>query len=592
MSNENNMERRLNTFIQVSKNITTNDSLKELIQQIIEDVIGAIDKADAGFLLLWNEENQYLEIEAAVNFKEDIYLQNKLLEGEGISGTVFAEGRSMLINTIDEIEKAMSNMRNKTLQYYLKSTVHALMPVSCMSVLLVYQQQKIGVLTIDNFKNEGFFTEEDLRFLEAIGSQIAISIVNARAFYEKQQRALQLETILKLHNQLNETVLEGNGMQSLVKSLARNPNDCIYYFDSLGRLDISHPTSSGDDSFLSDWLRENRIVLQIQQLQKIYKGKELFGQALSVQSSFGTIGYLVITGKSVPLDIVGELSFQHAASIIAIEQIKLQEQLKSRQAEKEALLKDILNVNLTTEVQGYLKKQEMIPSKYFVFLVIKSNQHSFEELIQFNLLEEGMRQIFKKEFSVMIFPNRNKLFLLLGAKKEESGNVQVVRQYVDRLQASYKDILVYIGRPVYSMRHLPISYKDAELLEKEMDHFQGEETVFDFQALGYKRYLFNVPEEEAEYFVENILGPILSQVNNRTKNEWLSTLQSYLYSNKNVSKTAEIMHLHQNTVYYRIQQIQEKLHCDFDNLDDLTNLKVALFLYEQQEQGTMGNEEY
>lgn len=584
MSSENNMERRLNTFIQVSKNITTNDSLKELIQQVIKDVIGAIDKADAGFLLLWNEENQYLEIEAAVNFKEDIYLQNKLLEGEGISGTVFAEGKSMLINTIEEIEKAMSNMRNKTLQYYLESTVHALMPVSCMSVLLVYQQQKIGVLTIDNFKSEGYFTEEDLRFLEAIGSQIAISIVNARAFYEKQQRALQLETILELHNQLNETVLEGNGMQSLVKSLARNPNDCIYYFDSLGRLDISYPIDSKEIPFLSDWIRENRKNLQTQQLQKINKEDELFGQALSVQSSFGTIGYLVITGKSVPLDIVGELSFQHAASIIAIEQIKLQEQLKTRQAEKEALLKDILNLNLTTEVQSYLKKQEMLPAKYFVFLVIKSKQHSFDELNQFNLLEEGMRRVFNKEFSVMIFPNRNKLFMLLGARKEESGNAQVIRQYVDRLQSIYKEIVVYIGRPVYSIRHLPMSYKDAELLEKEMDSVQREETVFDFKSLGYKRYLFNVPEEEAEYFVENILGPILSQSNNRTKKEWLSTLQNYLQSNKNVTKTAESMHLHQNTVYYRLQQIQEKLNCDFDDLDDVTNLKVALFLYERKEQ--------
>ncbi|WP_312095872.1 helix-turn-helix domain-containing protein [Niallia sp.] len=591
MSSENNMERRLNTFIQVSKNITTNDSLKELIQQIIEDVIGAIEKADAGFLLLWNEENQYLEIEAAVNFKEDIYLENKLLEGEGISGTVFAEGRSMLINTIEEIEKAMSNMRNKTLQYYLKSTVHALMPVSCMSVLLVYQQQKIGVLTIDNFKNEGFFTEDDLRFLEAIGSQIAISIVNARAFYEKQQRALQLETILDLHNQLNETVLEGNGVQSLVKNLARNPNDCIYYFDSLGRLDISYPTSNLENPFLSEWIRENQKKLHTQQLQKIYKEGELLGQALSVQSSFGTIGYLVITGKSVPLDIVGELSFQHAASIIAIEQIKLQEQLKNRQAEKEALLKDILNSHFTPEVQSYLKKQEMIPAKYFVFLVIKSKQHSFDELNQLNLLEEGMRQVFKKEFSVMIFPKRNKLFLLLGTKKEEAGNVQTVKQYIDRLQSIYKDILVYVGRPVYSMRHLSISYKDAELLEKEMDRIQREETVFDFQSLGYKRYLFSVQEEEAAYFIENILGPIHSQVNNRTKNEWLTTLQTYLQSNKNVAKTAELMHLHQNTVYYRLQQIQEKLNCDFDDLDNLTNLKIALFLHARQEQ-RMGGDEF
>ncbi|MDQ0271400.1 helix-turn-helix domain-containing protein [Cytobacillus purgationiresistens] len=583
MYNDNNIERRLNTFIQVSKNITSNESLKELIQEIIEEVIESIEKADAGFLILWNEEKEYLEIEAAVNFKEEMYLCNKLLKGEGISGSVFADGQSRLINSVDNIEKAMSNMRNKTLQYYLKSTVHALMPISCLSVPLTHQNQKIGVLTIDNFKNEGFFTKEDLRFLEAIGNQIAITIVNARAFQEKQQRAIQLETILHLHNQLNEAVLNGKGMQSLVESLATNVEGSIYYFDSLCRLEVSYQPSKENIPLLIKWLKGHMKELRSQQLHSIFNEQIFIGQALSVRSSFGTIGFLVITGKVATLDTVGELGFKHAASIIAIEQIKLQEQIKHRQAEKELLLTEILNRNFTSDVQASLKKYGMITAKNYVFLAIKSAHHLFEDINQMVSFEELLKRIFGKKYYVMTFPHNDKIYLLLGTKESMNDKLDEIKMFGSRLQSIYNDAHIYIGRTVQSLRHIPISFHDVKMMADGQFKDGGKKgKIFTFRFLGYKRYLLNVPDEEGAHFVENILGPILYQSNRTGKNDLLYTLKIYLDFNKNTVQTAEAMHLHPNTVYYRLQQLQEKLDCDFDNLEDLTNLKTALFLHEKK----------
>ncbi|WP_110929023.1 helix-turn-helix domain-containing protein [Bacillus massiliglaciei] len=581
MNSKNHIERRLHTFIQVSKNIITNESLTNLVEEIIEEVIQGMDKADAGFLLLWDEDRELLKIEAAVNFREEMYLQNTLLPGEGISGTVFENGQSLLINTEEDIRKAMSNMRNQTLEYYLKSTIDALIPVSCISVPLIHQNQKIGVLTIDNFKNPYYFSEEDLRFLEAIGNQIAISIVNARAYHEKQKRTEQLETILTFHNQLNEAVLKGSGLQSLIEKLADIIQRPIYYFDPLFRFEFSDSEAGADIRSLQDWLRkQSDSLIRSQQIQVIYTGETVCGHALAVQSSFGTIGYMVIAGNTSSLDIINELVVKHAASIIAMEQIKFQERMKHRQAEKGALLSELLQGNLTAEVQSSLKKFGMQHAKSYCFLLLRNEKVDLEDMYQVMAFEEEIVQVFAKEYYVTVFPDHKGLFILLGAKSKGEDHRKMIRKQAARLLSVYSGLTICIGRMVKNLQHTVISYKDAELSLMEGERSSDETRIGTFRDLGVKRYLMELSEEDAVYFVEEILGEILTHSDWTNRNEWLVTLQAYLQCNKHVGLTAKKLHLHPNTVYYRLQQLQEKLSCDLDNIQDMTNLYAALLLYE------------
>ncbi|MGF9979493.1 PucR family transcriptional regulator [Viridibacillus arvi] len=86
-----------------------------------------------------------------------------------------------------------------------------------------------------------------------------------------------------------------------------------------------------------------------------------------------------------------------------------------------------------------------------------------------------------------------------------------------------------------------------------------------------------------QYFIEEILNPTFpSQENKLTKNDLLEILINYFHCHKNVAQTAEQMHLHQNTVYYRIQQIEEKLQLDLNDSQHSMNIQAALFLYKQQ----------
>lgn len=570
------IKQRLNTFINVSRNITSNTSLTKLVQEIIEAVIESIDKADAGFFLLWNEEMEYLEIEGAYNFKEEMYLQNKLLAGEGISGSVFEDGCSKMIHTAEKIKEAMGNMRNQTLHYYLESTVHAAIPVSCMSVPLIHQNKKIGVLTIDNFKNDGFFTGEDLAFLEAIGHQIAISIVNARAFQEKEKQTKELETILSLHNELNHVALKGDGTFSLVKKLAEKFSGSILYFDSLYRLKTSYPPSEDHHFYIKEWLKKNAKKLSIPRLLDIYKKEEWVGQAIGVMSSFGTIGFLVVTEQEKELNLIGELAFKHAASIMAIEQMKQQEQMKHQLTEKEELLKDILKNNFTQEVQRALKRYGISIEDKCIFIGIERLMND-EALESFISIENQVKRVFQDRFLTICFPGRDMVYVMLASKDSILNREEELKTRSERLQQYYHPNLIYIGRSVDSLRQADISFKDVQIMP---DFFveQGKKAskVIGFREIGYKRYLNDVSDDDAIAFVMLFLEEIV-QAN---KNDWLKTLTAYLQTDKNAVKTAEEMHLHPNTVYYRIQQIEEKLNINLDSLEDCMNVRIALDLYQ------------
>lgn len=582
MYKERKLERRLNTFIQVSRNITMNDNLTDLIKQIISDVIEAIDKADAGFFLLWNESERVLKIEAAVNFKEEMYLKSALLPGEGISGKVFKEGKSMLINKENEIQKAMSNMRNLTMEYYLKSTVHALMPVSCMSVPLVHQNEKIGVLTIDNFKNEGVFKEDDLRYLEAIASQIAISIVNARAFIENQQRTLQLEEVLNSYNQLNEVVLMGGGMQQLIDQLARMVQSDIYYFDPLFRLELVSTRSESDEILLHNWISEHsKLLNKTGKLEVITVNDLVCGHALAVQSSFGTVGYMVIGTSEQSLSIVTELVVNHAASVLGMEQMKFQERMKHQKEEKSTLLSELLKQHLTADVQTALKKFGILHAKKYLFVTALNRNVNMDDHYQVMRFEEVLNQAFEKQYYVITFPMGSEMIVLLGSKDSDDETQQSVKILAEKLLSLYDGLSLAVGRQVNSLHHVSISFKDAKFCNEQMKENTEERLVF-FRDLGIKRFLLECSEEEAMYFIDDILGPILPKRSGREYNELLVTLEAFFKCNKNVCKTAVLLHLHQNTVYYRLQQLQGKLNCDFDDLQDLTNLQAALFFYKHQ----------
>ena len=100
--------------------------------------------------------------------------------------------------------------------------------------------------------------------------------------------------------------------------------------------------------------------------------------------------------------------------------------------------------------------------------------------------------------------------------------------------------------------------------------------VVAFEDLGIHRLLLQVPDlAELRSFAREILGKLGGQERQRGA-ELLTTLACYFRENSSPQRTARSLHVHPNTVAYRIRRIQEITGLQLDNYRDRLMAQVAL----------------
>ncbi len=92
--------------------------------------------------------------------------------------------------------------------------------------------------------------------------------------------------------------------------------------------------------------------------------------------------------------------------------------------------------------------------------------------------------------------------------------------------------------------------------------------------MGVKELILNMENKTIlENYIENVLGTILG---NRS---YMEILQFYFEDNCNISKTADRLFFHRNTLKYKIDKIEELLNCDFKDFNHCMKIKMALDIY-------------
>lgn len=96
--------------------------------------------------------------------------------------------------------------------------------------------------------------------------------------------------------------------------------------------------------------------------------------------------------------------------------------------------------------------------------------------------------------------------------------------------------------------------------------------------LGHMVHIMNTHGVPLMSFVHPILQNIW---NYDTKNDtnFFLTLMNYVICNKSISKTAEIMHLHKNTITYRINQLKDNFYVNLNNQRFILKVYIAGSVY-------------
>jgi signal transduction histidine kinase len=193
---------RLSTIFEIARTMARERDLAVMLPQFLGGLIDTIPAADAGVLMLYDPALHRLKAAAAQGYDPLFLLQLHIAVGESLSGKVFQTGQTQIFATPEDTAAAMTDMTPENRELFRAATVGLHHPLSAVCVPLKAGQEKVGVLVLENLRQEGSFDTSDLPFLEAVAELITLSIDNMRLSKE-----LQATKALKEANRLKEELI-------------------------------------------------------------------------------------------------------------------------------------------------------------------------------------------------------------------------------------------------------------------------------------------------------------------------------------------------------------------------------------------------
>ncbi|QED47658.1 CdaR family transcriptional regulator [Cytobacillus dafuensis] len=99
-------------------------------------------------------------------------------------------------------------------------------------------------------------------------------------------------------------------------------------------------------------------------------------------------------------------------------------------------------------------------------------------------------------------------------------------------------------------------------------------TIFE-EDLKIEMLLQEVSEKTKREFVQRTIGKLTSE------KDLIETLYAYIQENQSIKNTAELLHIHINTLHYRLKRIEELTNLNPKDFQSLVTLHLSLLLLEE-----------
>ncbi|HEX6454832.1 MAG TPA: helix-turn-helix domain-containing protein [Trebonia sp.] len=146
-------------------------------------------------------------------------------------------------------------------------------------------------------------------------------------------------------------------------------------------------------------------------------------------------------------------------------------------------------------------------------------------------------------------------------------------------------VVIGIGGACADPEEIAGSYDQAHRTTQTLWRLRRTGVVSAFEDLGIHRLLLQVPDlGELRAFAREVLGK-LSEHEHEHKSEYLATLACYFRENNSPQRASRLLHVHPNTVAYRIKRIEEITGLRLDNYRDRLIAQVALEILDALPEG-------
>lgn len=204
-------------------------------------------------------------------------------------------------------------------------------------------------------------------------------------------------------------------------------------------------------------------------------------------------------------------------------------------------------------------------------------------LLEAGHIDETVTEILKnmfppqtKAYLVPVAENTLALLRPLRSDETENDSRHIARTIVDTLSAeALIRVQLAYSFIIANLSELPEAFRETSLALKVGKLFYSEQTVFPYNELGIGRLIYQLPVSLCENFLKEIFG---SDMPESFDEETLGTINRFFQNNLNIAETSRQLHMHRNTLIYRLEQIEKRTGLDVRLFEDAMTLKIAIMV--------------
>jgi len=300
--------------------------------------------------------------------------------------------------------------------------------------------------------------------------------------------------------------------------------------------------------------------------------------AIAIKRSNDVLGYIWAQEVNRALTPEDDEILRQAAKAAVSRLIQRQGKRKAEEQRRTEFLWELLLGNHSSEAAIRQKAESLqmqMPTTYLICIVEAAGAR----------LDQYLYPLLMRDKLYWVVDG-SQIILLIGRsdeKKDEwNGLLKKVEQFLaDSLsklvmQASEGKVIAGYGR-AYSGGYAQIvkSYKEALHAVKVKKLFPREtEGIHGYHQLGIYRYLLQLKKWEEDEGYRNERLDKLKQYDRDNQTAMLETLETFLDAAGKMNVTAQLLHIHTNTLGYRLRRIEEIMGIDLENM----NQRAALYL--------------
>ena len=454
------------------------------------------------------------------------------------------------------------------------------------------QRDAAALLIIGALKGKAFRLPENLPVAVIMESSDVHSAQKQLLTGMLAQRGALMEKGLRINTQLSQLVAEGEGLDSVARSIAEISGHGVLIQDKRLRMLADCPSA-----LLSMvWGDVLQQIASLEFLPEVLQDRKEAGRKVPilVQKVPGYLvrlvtpivvgevarGYVSLIGEEGELDELDRLVIRQGAVVCAVEMARTKAVREVEKRLQGDLLDALLQENLSPRDAGlWMQTMAMEENVAHVALRFAWDGPSPPTRRRLETIING--EITRQKLTAVNNPMAGEVVCFCqvpsGSARPEVAmrfGYAVLKQGAQEYPET--PICCGIGTPALDFYDWRTSFRQAGQALELARRLRGAKPFY-FPDLSVYRLLLQLEHSpELIAFQEETLGLLLSHEN---ANEMITTLEAYFQHNSNVSQTAESLYIHRNTLIYRLDRISSIMKLNMDNPETRLAIQLALRIY-------------